>query len=521
MFGARSFAGYAIEIEWWKELGQLNTWFSMLYYSIAPVAAATLLAFAALWICPCARPQVRRHAARRAPPLRATLHARAAGPRLVRRRRRDRQLDGGPLRRLARPARRHHGLARRGVQPAALLLSVRSAVLLAAARLCSGGGDPLHPGLLGGGARLAIALQDAGPARRAANSIPAIFRLEGGLESRFLRGAAVVLLLAFALKFYLGRYEMVYNEHGTFLVGIDYVDQNIGLPLQWLVIFACIAAAGVRLDGPLVPRRPRWRWPWWWISPLPGWSAPSMCGPTRSRSSGLTSRAHIHATRSAFGIEQQFKEVEFKAHPEAPIDAAAHKPILDNVRLWDTRAFHDTVTQIQALRPYYVFADTDVDRYTIDGQYRQTLLTPRELDLRQLPAARANWINPAFIYTHGYGVVLAPVSQITPDGLPVLLIENAPPEVKTKSLKLTRPELYYGEVTHEPVFVHTSREEFNYPSGEANVSSRYEGKGGFPGLELRHAPGRRHQRRRAQHPADQLPHRQQPHDDPPQGDATA
>jgi uncharacterized membrane protein (UPF0182 family) len=93
-----------------------------------------------------------------------------------------------------------------------------------------------------------------------------------------------------------------------------------------------------------------------------------------------------------------------------------HKPTLDNVRLWDWHAFHDTVTQIQALRPYYVFHDSDVDRYTIDGQYRQVLLAPRELDLSQLPAARANWINPAFIYTHGYGVVLAGVSQITPDG---------------------------------------------------------------------------------------------------------
>ena len=166
---------------------------------------------------------------------------------------------------------------------------------------------------------------------------------------------------------------------------------------------------------------------------------------------------------------------------------------LDNVRLWDTRAFHDTVTQIQALRPYYVFADTDVDRYTIDGQYRQMLLTPRELDLRQLPAARANWINPAFIYTHGYGVVLAPVSQITPDGLPVLLIENAPPEVKTKSLKLTRPEIYYGEVTHEPVFVHTSREGVQLPQrgNQRVVALRRQGR--ISGLGHRHAPGGRNQ----------------------------
>ena len=109
---------------------------------------------------------------------------------------------------------------------------------------------------------------------------------------------------------------------------------------------------------------------------------------------------------------------------------------------------------------------------SIDGQYRQMLLTPRELDLRQLPAARANWINPAFIYTHGYGVVLAPVSQITPDGLPVLLIENAPPEVKTKSLKLTRPELYYGEVTHEPVFVHTVARRVQLPERREPTSPR-------------------------------------------------
>jgi hypothetical protein len=189
---------------------------------------------------------------------------------------------------------------------------------------------------------------------------------------------------------------------------------------------------------------------------------------------------HIHATRSAFGLEQRVREQEFKAQPEGTIDPSRHKPLLDNVRLWDWRAFHDTITQIQALRPYYVFHDTDVDRYTIDGQYRQVLLSPRELDLSQLPAARANWINPAFIYTHGYGLVLAPVSQITPDGLPVLLIDNAPPVVKTKSLKLTRPEIYYGEVTHEPVFVDTAQEEFNYPSGERNVNTRYEGKGGFP-----------------------------------------
>ena len=108
------------------------------------------------------------------------------------------------------------------------------------------------------------------------------------------------------------------------------------------------------------------------------------------------------------------------------------------------------------------------------------LLSPRELDLRQLPDARTRWINPHFIYTHGYGLVVSEVARITQDGLPFLIIQNAPPEVKSKSLKLTRPEIYYGEVTHEPVFVRTAQEEFNYPSGADNVHSRYDGTGGFP-----------------------------------------
>ena len=191
-------------------------------------------------------------------------------------------------------------------------------------------------------------------------------------------------------------------------------------------------------------------------------------------------QTHIHATRSAYGLEQHVRETEFKTQVDAPINAGQHQATLDNVRLWDTRAFHDTITQIQALRPYYVFHDSDVERYTIDGQYRQVLLAPRELDVQQLPAGARNFINSAFIYTHGYGMVLAEVSQITPDGLPQLLIDNAPPQVKTKSLKLARPEIYFGELTHEPVFVNTSQEEFNYPSGNDNVHSRYEGSGGFP-----------------------------------------
>jgi uncharacterized membrane protein (UPF0182 family) len=478
LFAARTIASYVIDVEWWKELGQFDTWLSMLTYSFAPLAAATALAFGALWIT----------------------HARAlkfAGTSLG---------EHGLYAKLSAL-----GLLILGYIIAAASIDNWTVVRFAGSRglaaSAAGWRDtvfqqplsfylfdlPFYNLLRGYVLGLVIVailtywiaargwqLRYRMSELRSMQELDASFlKLEGGLESRFLRGAAVVLLFALACRFYLARYEMVYNEHGTFLVGVDWVDQNVGLPLQWLLIFSCIAAAALVWLG-------RFLWASFLALSLvvsfvvPGIVSGLYVKPNEISLERPYVQTHIHATRSAYGIEQNVREVEFKAQPEASIDIAQNQFTLDNVRLWDTQAFHDTVTQIQALRPYYTFHDSDVDRYTIDGQYRQVLLAPRELDISQLPAARANWINPAFIYTHGYGLVLAPVAKITPDGLPVLLIDNAPAVVKTKSLSLTRPELYYGEVTQEPVFVNTAQAEFNYPSGEDNVRSRYEGKGGFP-----------------------------------------
>jgi len=305
-----------------------------------------------------------------------------------------------------------------------------------------------------------------------------VLRLSGGLESRFLRGALAVLLLAFAVKFFLGRFEMVHNEHG-FMTGVDYVDANITLPLQWLLVGASIAAAALVASG-------RWLLAGIMVLAVPiEFLLPALVSSLYVKPNEISLErpyidTHIHATRSAYGLEQRVKEMEFKSAPATSVDTARHKPLLDNVRLWDWRPFHDTVAQQQALRTYYVFNDADVDRYTIDGQYRQVLLETRELDIRQLPDARASWINPHFIYTHGYGLALAEVSKITPEGRPVYLVENMPPDIHTPSLKIAHPEIYYGEVMHEPVFVRTAQEEFNYPSGNDNVKSRYNGKGGFP-----------------------------------------
>jgi uncharacterized protein len=169
--------------------------------------------------------------------------------------------------------------------------------------------------------------------------------------------------------------------------------------------------------------------------------------------------------------------VAFEAHKDGKIDFARNQGILDNVRLWDWRAFHDTLSQTQPLRPY-AYAGTDVDRYQIDGQLRQVLLAPREMDVGQLGDA-TSWININLTFTHGYGLVLAVASEISPAGLPNLLIRDAPVEVETPSLKLTRPEIYYGETSHEPVFVRTDQPEFNYPSETGDKYTTYDGTGGF------------------------------------------
>lgn len=316
-----------------------------------------------------------------------------------------------------------------------------------------------------------------------------LLRLSGGLESRFLRGALAFFLVALAARYYLARFEMVWNQH-RFMVGIDYTDDHFALPLYWLVIAALIVGAGL-----VVARR------WIATAVVVGGSLalmltiPTIAGALYVKPNEISLerpyiQTHIEATRAAYGLSapvasgaspRGVREIEMHTDPNATIDTAKHKPLLDNVRLWDWKPFHDTVTQMQALRPYYAFHEPpDVDRYTINGNYRQVLLSSRELDINQLPGTQSSWINPHFIYTHGYGLVLAEVSKITPDGQPVYLVEDMPPVIKTSSLKIDRPELYYGELQQDPVFVDTAQEEFDYPKGSDNAKTRYAGKGGFP-----------------------------------------
>lgn len=478
LIAGRSIAGFVIEFEWWKEMGQVSTWQSILLYSFVPQALAGLIAFAVLWVA----------------------HARGM------------KLAGTGLRTQPMYAR----LATLGLLILGLIVGMatingwtivryygakQSTVATATDWRDPVFGHtlpfyffdlPFYSQLLGFVVALALVTtivywltargwmlqQQARDMREGFELNIQNFRLRGGPEPLLLRAMVAVFLLGMAGQAYLDRYDFLYSDHG-FMVGADYVNTNFGIPLQWVSIAAFVLAAMLVLGG-------RWKWA---VSPIvlillriviPPIVSAAYVKPNELALQRPYIQNHIDSTRSAYGLNTRLKELQHPGIAETPIDPVRNAPLLDNVRLWDWRAFHDTVTQLQALRQYYVFADTDVDRYMIDGKLRQVMVAPRELDIRQLPDARANWINGHFIYTHGYGLVMADATEINSNGQPVFLAKDAPPTLLTKSLTLKRPELYYGESTHEPVFVRTQQPEFNYPAGSDNVQTRYEGKGGIP-----------------------------------------
>jgi uncharacterized membrane protein (UPF0182 family) len=188
---------------------------------------------------------------------------------------------------------------------------------------------------------------------------------------------------------------------------------------------------------------------------------------------------NIEMTRKAFALDR-VEQHPFPADSGVEaVDAPHNQDTLQNIRLWDWRALQDTLRQIQEIRTYYDFPDIDIDRYVVNGQVRQMMLATRELNVEKLPESSRNWINEKLIYTHGYGVTMNPVNGFTPEGLPALTLANMPVQSTIASIKVTRPEIYFGELTNTDVYVKTRQKEFNYPQGETNSLTSYEGNGGI------------------------------------------
>jgi uncharacterized membrane protein (UPF0182 family) len=186
---------------------------------------------------------------------------------------------------------------------------------------------------------------------------------------------------------------------------------------------------------------------------------------------------HIRATRLAWGIDSVVTR-DLPGDVQLTLnDIRNNGPTIENVRLWEREPLLQTFGQLQEIRTYYDFVSVDDDRYVVDGRYRQVLLSARELNTGALPTR--TFINDHLTFTHGMGLTLAPVNQVTTEGLPVLFVKDLPP-VTTGDLAVKRPQIYYGELTNEYAIVGTRLPEFDYPSGEQNITAAYEGRGGVP-----------------------------------------
>src|SRR5216684_1180327 len=318
-------------------------------------------------------------------------------------------------------------------------------------------------------------------------------RVLTGRLSRYValpwRGLSVTLaflLLILAMRVYLGRFERLFDDH-TIFGGVTYTDAHVTLTGMLVVCAALVLGAAIAAVN--AARVPRGRWLVAAILPAAvcyvavqgvAWYVSSfIVKPNELVREKPYIVYNTDLTRRAYGLNQ-ISQREFPA--ETTVDAADpanNQATLQNIRLWDWRALQDTLRQIQEIRTYYDFPDIDIDRYEIDGVTRQVMPATRELNVDKLPESSRNWINEKLIYTHGYGITMNPVNGFTPEGLPTLLLSNMPVQSTVSSIVVKRPEIYFGELTNTDVYVKTRQQEFNYPQGQTNSLTSYEGNGGI------------------------------------------
>jgi uncharacterized membrane protein (UPF0182 family) len=309
-------------------------------------------------------------------------------------------------------------------------------------------------------------------------------RLAGGARTHLLMLGSLLLTLR-AVGFWLDRYDVLYSPRGV-VFGASYTDVHATLPVLPVLAVLSLLCAGACL---VQARRTGWRFlvaglvvlAVVWVGGLGVY--PALLQRFRVTPNELVAERpfiehNIRMTRQAFGLDR-VKERDFPAEERLNLAAVeANNATIKNIRLWDHRPLLTTFGQLQEIRTYYKFLDVDNDRYTLNGEYRQVMLSPRELSYRHLPGQGQSWINEHLTYTHGYGLVVGPVNRISPEGLPEFFVKDIPPK-STGFPTITRPEMYYGESGNDYVFVRTRSQELDYPAGDQNVYSRYAGRGGI------------------------------------------
>jgi len=303
------------------------------------------------------------------------------------------------------------------------------------------------------------------------------------------RGVSLALsffLLVLAANTYADRFQLLLDHH-TIFDGANYTDAHIQIPgllfiALALVLGAILAALNAfrrtRAAGLVVAVVPAIGT--FIILGIVNWYVSSfVVKPNELDRETPYIAQNIDMTRKAYGLDS-FAQREFPAETTVEAtDPANNQPTLQNIRLWDWQALRDALRQEQEIRTYYDFPDIDIDRYSIDGHMREVMLAARELNVDKLPVSSRNWINEKLIYTHGYGLTMNSVNGFTPEGLPTLILSNMPVQSTIPSLSVARPEIYFGQLTNTDVYVKTAQKEFDYPNGQNNTLTSYQGTGGI------------------------------------------
>ena len=309
--------------------------------------------------------------------------------------------------------------------------------------------------------------------------------LTGEVKTHLCLLLALLAVVA-ALGFWVARYELLYSPTGV-VYGAGYTDVNARLAAYGILGFITVAVgvlfvASVWRGGFSLPLAAigvyavaavllAGAYPWFQQS--------FVVEPTELEKETPYIEHSIAFTRAAYGLDSVQQEDFAVEDGLTPAALSNNRATLDNIRLWDYRPLRTTYSSLQTLRPYYRFRDVDIDRYTVEGDYRQVMLSPRELRTQALPETAQTWVNRHLIYTHGYGLAMSPVNQVTREGLPQLWIKDLPPQTSV-DIAIEQPRIYYGEETIDYIVTGTRQPEFDYPLGDENASYAYTGAGGVP-----------------------------------------
>ncbi|ODV50500.1 hypothetical protein C7960_2054 [Methanohalophilus euhalobius] len=305
------------------------------------------------------------------------------------------------------------------------------------------------------------------------------------LPTKVLVHISAILAFLFALiafGFFLERYEILFSQQGV-VAGAGYTAVNVSLPiftiLTVLSVLTSIALlANVKLKNIKIPFVAIALIALFIVASsfVPGVYQQFKVEPTEIQLEEPYLEYNINYTRTAYGLSD-IEEKPFKANMNlTSSELEDNSEVIDNIRIWDRRALEQTYKQLQQIRTYYTFNDVDTDRYHVEDGYKQYMISARELDTSRLSPEAKTWVNEKLVYTHGYGMVMNPVSTKTEDGRPELVLQDIPPRGE---FEVDSPGIYYGEINRDYNIVNTGKDEFDYPKQGQNVFTQYEGKSGI------------------------------------------